>query len=268
MKCLTVSLAVLLLAGNLAAAPDEGVKHEARIEWFDVESALPDFAVPEPELPPLPMMEKHEYEMLAYADEDKHERGKKMDKHTERIQLYRLWRIMENLDLTDDQVDKFFPLMRELGKKEKELARQRHTLVTKMREELSKEEPSEAELKKLLADLKRNARQVIETKSEAIDRGAEILSIEQQARMALELGDVERNIWESIARVRHKPGGRSWENSGFDKQKLQGEMRKLRENLKRISKDLEARGLPGLDVDNDAELFHHGGGQRDTTAKK
>ncbi len=249
MKILMVSLAVLLLTVNLIAAPAEAATDQWQAEEFDVEFALPEFNIMEMELPEFPAMERHAYEMLAFAAEDNPERRQRMHKHAERIQLYRLWKIMEDLDLTDDQVDKFFPLMREMGKKEKALARQRHALVKGLREELGKEEPSDSRLKQLLADLNRNARDVVDTKNETIDSGAKILSTRQQARMALELHEVERNIWESIANVRRMPSGRDWAGSGFDKQKLKLDMKQLRENLGRISRELEAKGLPGLDLD-------------------
>jgi hypothetical protein len=249
MKMLTVSLA-LLLAATLNSAPAEDVTGEQQVEISDF-----DFAIPEFELPELEMIDMHEFDMLAFSDEDKHDRGKRMHKHAERIQLYRLWRIMEELDLTEDQVDKFFPLMRGFGKKEKELAHKRQALVKSLREELRKEKSSESQLKQMLTDLKRNATQMIESKNEAIEKGAKILSIEQQARMALKLHEVERNIWESIAHVRRMPSGRDLGESGFDKQKMQLNMQQLRENLNGISKSLEARGFPGFDVDIDLDQF-------------
>ena len=37
----------------------------------------------------------------------------------------------------------------------------------------------------------------------------------------------------------------------FDKQKLQVNMEQMRQNLQRISQELEAKGLPGLDLNFD-----------------
>jgi hypothetical protein len=115
---------------------------------------------------------------------------------------------------------------------------------------LGKEESSDSKLKQMLADLKRNTREMLESKNEAIDSGAKILSVQQQARMTLKLHEVERNIWESIAHVRRMPSGRDFGEFGFDKQKLQLNMQQLRENLQRISQELEAKGLPGLELDS------------------
>jgi len=65
----------------------------------------------------VPFPEMEDFEFLAMVPKPPH-KGKdwaeRRARHEERIGLFRLWRIMEELELSDDKVDKFFPLMRKM----------------------------------------------------------------------------------------------------------------------------------------------------------
>jgi len=170
-------------------------------------------------------------------------------KHEKRIGLFRLWRIMNEVDLSDEQVDKFFPLMRKIQKKERELSAERRSLLKGLHEELKKEKPDKEELQRLIAGIKENGRQMWQAKEEAIEKASEILTVEQQARLILAMNRVEKDIWEAIARVR----GRLHEVPGFkfDRDKLPMELRNLRKRLEQMTKELKEKGLLELDTDLD-----------------
>ncbi|MBW7996430.1 MAG: periplasmic heavy metal sensor [Candidatus Glassbacteria bacterium] len=246
-------------SGFLAAAAVAGLALCATGGWAAEEKQDEDVAdvfqlfemeIPELELPAMPLPGIEEYGMLAFAEG--RDREDRRHRHAERIQLYRLWKIMEDIDLTDEQVDGFFPLMRQHSKTERELARERNDITRQLKEELAGENPSDSKLNQLLSDLKQNGLKVVESKNKAIDDAAEILNARQRARLALTLNQVERDIWESIARVHYQPRG-GWPPLAFDKQKLEKHMQQLQQNLQRISKELKARGLPGLDLDIELE---------------
>ena len=136
--------------------------------------------------------------------------------------------------------------MREYGKQERALAGQRGKLLRTLREELGEENPSDDKMSETLVQLKENSRKVVEAKNKAIEDAAKILDVKQQVRLALSLLEVERNIWESIARVRHL-GGTDFKNFDFDKQKLHMNMQQLKEHLDKMQQEFETQGMKAPD---------------------
>ncbi|MFH1068281.1 MAG: hypothetical protein V1794_01560 [Candidatus Glassbacteria bacterium] len=169
----------------------------------------------------------------------------KREKHEERIYLFRLWRIMEDVGLTDQQVDQFFPLMRQLQNREKDLAQTRRELLEKLDDELQKEKPADTELKRIMELVKDNYRQTWEARVDIMNQTEKILTVQQQAKLMLSLSRVERDIWDSIARVRHFPVP----DININREQLEKNMENLRENLERLKKELEAQGIsPDIDI--------------------
>jgi len=186
---------------------------------------------------------------------DPEKRAERRARHEERIGLFRIWRIMEELELNDDQVDKFFPLMRKMMKSERELAGKKRDLVKSLREELKKEKPSEAELKRLMTEIKNQAKLAWQQRVDNQDQFAGLLTVEQQARLLLSLNEVEKDIWESIARVKMAPMIKP--EFKFDREKLDRQMKELRKNLDSLNIRLKLK-LPGIpeyieDIDEDEE---------------
>lgn len=187
---------------------------------------------------------------------DPEKRAERRARHEERIGLFRVWRIMEELDLSDDQVDKFFPLMRQMMKRDRELAEKKRDVVKSLREELKKEKPSEAELKRLMTEIKNHAKLAWQQRVDNLDQFAGLLTVEQRARLLLVKNEVEKDIWESIARVRMAPMIKP--EFRFDREKLDRHMKELRKNLDSLNIRLKLKGLPGLpeyieDIDEDKE---------------
>lgn len=206
---------------------------------------------------PLPGLEHFdEYLAMAPMLHDREKRTERRARHEERIGLFRVWRIMEELDLSDDQVDKFFPLMRQMMKRDRELAGKKRDLVKSLREELKKEKPSEAELKRLMTEIENHAKIAWQQRSDNLDQFAGLLTVEQQARLLLAMNEVEKDIWESIVRVRMAPMIKP--EFKFDREKLNRHMKELRKNLDSLNIRLKLKGLPGLpeyieDIDEDKE---------------
>ena len=158
--------------------------------------------------------------------------------------MFRLWRIMDELKLSDDQVDKFFPLMRQMLKRDRERAKQKRELVKSLREELKKEKPSESELKRLMTEIKNQARLAWQERMDNLDQFKGLLTVEQQARLLLSMNEVERDIWESIARARMSPYFKP--EFKFDREKFEQHMKEIRKNLDSLNIRLHMKGLPGL----------------------
>ncbi len=238
-------------AGSYLGAAQESDKPEIKtIRIVQISGPEEDIVVPLPGL-------EHFDEYLAMAPKP-HERKdwtEKRARHEERIGLFRVWRIMEELDLSDNQVDKFFPLMRQMMKRDRELAEKKRDLVKSLREELKKEKPSEAELKRLMTEIKNHAKIVWQQRVDNLDQFAGLLTVEQRARLFLALNNVEKDIWESIARVKMAPMIKP--EFRFDREKLDRHMKELRKDLDSLNIRLKLK-LPGLpeyieDIDEDEE---------------
>jgi len=235
--CLVIAFTA---AGSYLRAEQESDKPEIKTKRI-VKVAGPE----EDFIMPLPEMEDFEY--LAMVPKPPHE-GKdwaeRRAKHEERIGLFRLWRIMDELKLSDDQVDKFFPLMRQMLKRDRERAKQKRELVKSLREELKKEKPSESELKRLMTEIKNQARLAWQERMDNLDQFKGLLTVEQQARLLLSMNEVERDIWESIARARMSPYFKP--EFKFDREKFEQHMKEIRKNLDSLNIRLHMKGLPGL----------------------
>ena len=223
-----------------------------------------DIDVPLPELSeiageidvPLPGLEHFdEYLAMVPKPHDRRDWSERRTRHEERIGMFRLWRVMEKLELSDDQVDKFFPLMRQMMKRDQERAKKKRGLLKALREELEKEKPSEAELKRLMNEIKDQARLAWQERTKNLEQFNGLLTLEQRARLLLSMNQVDKDIWESIARVRMSPT-----DFKFDKAKLDLQMKELRNNLDSLNIRLQLKHLPGLsefmekiDEDEDSE---------------
>ena len=223
--------------------------------------ALPDFEFFQENLDDFP-------EFLALAEDDEKVDIVKPDRdlgsregHEERIALFRLWRIMNDVNLTDAQVDKFFPLMRKMQQKERENAKARRALLKNLQDELNKEKPSETGLKSLMDQIKENGHQSWAERRNTLDQVAQYLTLDQQAQLVLSLNRVEQDIWETVARVRNMPHMEG--NINFDRENFRQDMDKVRQNLEKMKQELREKGYP-LPEDNAAES----GTPKDNPGKK
>ena len=173
--------------------------------------------------------------------------GERRASQEQKIGLFRMWKIINDVNLTDEQVDKFFPLMRDMQKNERELAVQRNSFLKDLRLELDKEKPDEATLRTLITKIEANGHQIWKTKQEAVDKIKIFLTVEQQARFLLSLNSMDRDIWETVARLR---GPHSLPDFKLDQEKFRTNMEDVRKRLDQIKTELKAKGLP---IDDDLD---------------
>ena len=133
---------------------------------------------------------------------------RKMDKAQmkERIELIKMWKLIEILDLDSETALKLFPLMNEFDVKQRELGKIRGTTIKQMREELSKEAVDPAALNSLIAQFKQNERDMTEMRIQRLDALSKVLSDEQIAKMIALAPQIEHRIrgLMSEAKARHK----------------------------------------------------------------
>ena len=147
----------------------------------------------------------------AHAKEGKGWKDKgmrKMDKAQmkERIELIKMWKLIEILDLDSETAVKLFPLMNEFDVKMQELRNNRGETIKLMREELAKDAVDPATLSSLIAQFKQNERDTTEARIQRLDALSKVLSDEQIAKMIALAPVIEQRIkgLMSEAKARYK----------------------------------------------------------------
>ncbi len=198
---------------------------------------------------------------LKLALTDPHERrgpnaGKRRARHEDRIGLFQMWRIMNEVELTDDQVDKFFPLWREVQKQERTLSGERRELVKEMREELKKEEPDEAMLQRLITMIRSKSERIWQIRKNGMDKALELLTVTQKARFLLSVSETEKDLRESIFRVRSllplmpkAPFALDWDSEEFKER-----MKQFNEKMQRFNERIKKKSLRLQELQLDERL--------------
>jgi Spy/CpxP family protein refolding chaperone len=132
----------------------------------------------------------------------------KMDKEQmrERIELLKMWKLIEVLDLDQETAMKLFPVMHEFDVKQDDLRKSRGETFRQMKEELSKDAADPAVLSALTDQFKKSERAMTEVRIERLDALSKILSEEQIAKMITLVPQFEQKIrgLMSEAKARHK----------------------------------------------------------------
>jgi len=125
----------------------------------------------------------------------------------ERIKMVRMWKLVESLDLTEEQSVVFFPLFNEHDSAIDECRSDMQRLMSRMQEELEKSEPSEKELTVLIDSLSFLRELQYEKESQFYEKLKEILTVKQQAELVIFQRNFMREIRELIeAGIRHPRG--------------------------------------------------------------
>jgi Spy/CpxP family protein refolding chaperone len=145
---------------------------------------------------------------------------RKMDKTQvkERIELIKMWKLIEILDLDSETAVKLFPLMNEFDVKLQDLRNNRGETIKLMREELAKDAVDTAALGSLIAKFKQNERDMTEARIQRLDALSKVLTDEQIAKMIALAPMIEHRIkgLMSEAKARHKERKR-WQRDSEDR---------------------------------------------------
>jgi Spy/CpxP family protein refolding chaperone len=121
-----------------------------------------------------------------------------------RIELIKMWRLTEELNLDEETGSKLFPLLRQYEEKRRELTRKKEELLFALKGQLKSGNPPEDRIKGLLKEWEgiRADEQELNQKEKEDLKG--ILSLEQQARYLIFQQEFTRAIRRVIADVREK----------------------------------------------------------------
>lgn len=140
---------------------------------------------------------------LAHAEwgKSRHDKGDRQ-KMRERVELIKMWKLTEALDLDQETATKLFPLMNEYDNKQRDLRNKRGETMKQIQEELKKDAPDAAVLRASIDLFKRNERDMTEMRMQRLDALSKVLTDEQVAKMIALVPKFERRIKELIGEAR------------------------------------------------------------------
>jgi Spy/CpxP family protein refolding chaperone len=153
---------------------------------------------------------------VAHAEWGKGKHGK-VDKQKvkERVELIKMWKLTETLDLDQDTAMKLFPLLSEFDEKERDIRKKRGATMKQMNEELKKETTDPAALRPLIQQFKQNERDLTEVRMERLDALSKVLTDEQVAKLIALVPKMERKMKELLGEARGmRKERRRWSEEG------------------------------------------------------
>lgn len=103
----------------------------------------------------------------------------------ERLMMFRMWRLTEELDLSEDQAARFFPLSRRYLDLDRKLNLRRALAADSLRVALDHDSAAESELKARMESLRTVTEERARLKADYLEDASGILSLRQQAGLLL-----------------------------------------------------------------------------------
>jgi hypothetical protein len=121
-----------------------------------------------------------------------------------RIDLIRMWRLTEELNLDEETGSKLFPILRQYEEKRRELARKREEFLFTLKAQFKTGKPSEDRIKGMLKEWEEIRAEEQDLNRREKDDLKEILSLEQQAKYIIFQQEFTKEMRRMIADVREK----------------------------------------------------------------
>ena len=124
----------------------------------------------------------------------------------EEIETMKMWKMLEVLDLSQEQSDKFLPAWREMQKAQKIFRERKEDLLKSLEVVLGEEKPDEGRIKDVFKQLEKERLQLEEVQQRFRQKAQEVLTLEQQAKLLLFEDRFEKRMMEIIRQYREKRG--------------------------------------------------------------
>ncbi|UCD83964.1 MAG: periplasmic heavy metal sensor [Deltaproteobacteria bacterium] len=121
------------------------------------------------------------------------ERGGRIEK---RIEMLKAMRLSEELGLSEEESFKFYAILREHHEQKKELRHTIRELIEKLEEEL--ERKNTKQMKALIEEIETKSKEMCELRHTHHSKLKELLSLEQQAKLAILMPRIEHEIRSTI----------------------------------------------------------------------
>lgn len=141
-------------------------------------------------------------ELLAQRFPEKEaERLRAEQKIRERIEMLRMWKLLEALELSTEQSEIFLPILNDFQKEQKELENKKREILKVLENELNKKRVDRKKIENVLDELEKNRILFEKRREEFLLKVREVLSLEQQARLVLFEERFAEHIKDMIKRV-------------------------------------------------------------------
>ena len=125
----------------------------------------------------------------------------------ERIKMLRTWRLIETLDLTEEQSEEFFPLLKAFDRRQEELKERKADLALKLGRIASSESSTEKELREAIQAYRKTDAKLREDCGRFYDEVADVLTLRQQARLLVFEERFRERLIGILRDIRHGRGG-------------------------------------------------------------
>ena len=139
-----------------------------------------------------------------FGDDESPQPIEKREKIRERIELIRIWKLTEELDLTEETGSKLFPILHKYDKKRIKLEKERRNIMNQLRKALEDEATSDEEIEAAMDDLEKNALAASDLIRQQREKLKGVLSPRQRAKFILFQRRFQREIRKIIAEARER----------------------------------------------------------------
>lgn len=107
-----------------------------------------------------------------------------VENRREKLEAMRIWKMTDFLDLSAEQSEKFFPMLREFEKNVRREQEKQRELISEIYDRMREADytPTESDVEKLISQLADSERNIIDKKEEFIISLSEVLTPEQQIK--------------------------------------------------------------------------------------
>jgi hypothetical protein len=128
----------------------------------------------------------------------------KREKIRKRIELIRMWKLTEELDLTEETGAKLFPILHKYDEKRIELHKERQNVMNQLRRALEDEATSDETIEATMEEVDKNALAVSDLIRQQHQELKGVLSLRQQAKFILFQREFHREIRKTISEARER----------------------------------------------------------------
>ncbi|MDD4961266.1 MAG: hypothetical protein PHX07_03410 [Candidatus Marinimicrobia bacterium] len=137
------------------------------------------------------------------------------------VENYRIYKMSEFLDLTPEQAEVFFPLLRQYEKEIAGIAEQENRLYESIKDRAKKNQISDEDLKGIMEQVNRFEQQRAQLKTQFMNRSGQVLSPGQVTRMQFFEKEFRKDLKREFIQQRanpnagkNNPGNRPGQGSG------------------------------------------------------
>ncbi len=132
---------------------------------------------------------------------------RKRERVRDRIELMKMWKLTEALDLDQETAAKVFPLLNAHNEEHRKLREKRYEIISALKQESEKDQADTRVLRSLLNNFKENERAMVELRNKKLDDLSKLLGEEQVAKLIVFVPQFEREMRELIWETRHRHHG-------------------------------------------------------------